>query len=292
MAKAKQTGMMKWDEELARQAQVAAGMEASTAVGSFFSLKAGQLSWAGSPLPGNQMAVVILDSILENVFYGGEYDEANPQGPMCFAFGREDKAMAPHKVCVEAGSSQGSEDDGKCQGCPMNEWGTADKGRGKACKNTRRLSMIPAGTLDAQGKLTLADAAAIESAGIGYLRLPVTSVKGYAAFVTQTSGALRRPPHGVVTKVSLVPDVKNQFKVVFTPMMSVPDELMGAVMARHDEATKMIEFPYQPFEAKEEQPKKSAPAKAKPVPRGVPAKAAAPAPSGRPVPRQQGSKRY
>ena len=264
------TAIAKWDEELARQAELAAGMEASTSTGQFFSLKGGQLSWNDAPLPGNQMAVVILDAVLENVFYEGAYDPDTPQGPTCFAFGRDDKTMSPHTIVVEANNSQAGA-SGLCAGCEMNEFGSADKGRGKACRNTRRLAMIPAGSFNQQsGKLELIeDADHYETTAIGYMKLPVTSVKGYAAFVKQVAGALRRPPHGIVARVKVVPDPSSQFKVVFEPLMSLPNELMGAIMTRHEEAMAAIEFPYQ---LNDEQapppPKRGSKAAAKPAARG------------------------
>jgi len=195
---------MKWDEELAKQAAVAAKVEESTSTGAFFGLKSGVLAFNDSPLPNNEMAVVILDSMLENVFYGGKYDPDEPQAPACFAFGRDEKEMAPHASVLEAGSQGGD----VCQGCANNEWGSADTGRGKACRNTRRLAMIPAGKLEANGKFkAFTDVEHFETAGIGYMKLPVTSVKGYAAFVKQVTGALRRPPHAIFTRVKVVPDL-------------------------------------------------------------------------------------
>jgi hypothetical protein len=245
-AASKTTALVRWDEELAKQAEVAAGMEANTGGGQFFSLKGGILSWQDAPLPNNQMAVVILDSVLENVFYEGKYDPDTPQGPMCFAFGREEKTLAPHQIVIDAGNHQCGE-SGLCEGCDMNEWGSADIGRGKACRNTRRLALIPAGTFNQAGKLELIDDVEhFESAAMGFMKLPVTSVKGYASFVKQVAGALRRPPFGIVTKVKVVPDAKSQFKVVFEPIMNLPDELMGAIMKRHEEAQATIDFPYQP----------------------------------------------
>lgn len=249
MAKAKPgTAVAKWDEELARQAAIAKGMEDSTASGQFFSTKGGILQWNDAPLPGNQMAVVILDSILENVFYEGKYDPDNPQGPTCFAFARVENELQPHKIVVEANNHQHSH----CDGCPMNEWGSAETGRGKACRNTRRLGMIPAGTLDEAGKLKLFDDPDhFKSAAVGYMKLPVTSVKGYASFVKQIAGALKRPPFGIATRVKVIPDPKNQFRVVFEPIMNLPDELMEVILKRHEEVKSSIDFPYTPFEEEE-----------------------------------------
>ena len=231
---------MNWDEELAKQAQVAAGMEESVATGQFFGLKGGLLTWNDSPIPGNQMAVIIIDHILENVYYDGRFDPDTPQAPTCFAFGRDDKTMAPHKVVMEAGANKDSE----CSECELNQWGSADTGRGKACRNVRRLAMIPAGTLDGSKFKMFDDAAHFENASIGYMKLPVTSVKGYAGFVKQVAAALKRPPHGIITKVSVVSDPSTQFKVIFEPLMEVPNELMRTIMKRNEEVRAVIEFPY------------------------------------------------
>ena len=239
------TSVVKWDEQLAKEAEIAAGMEDSTSSGQFFSLKGGILQWNDAPLDGNQMAVVILDSILENVFYEGKYDPDVPQGPVCFAFGRDDKELKPHQVVVDAKNDQHSH----CAGCPNNEWASAETGRGKACRNTRRLAMIPAGKFTPQGKFELIEGEDhYETAAMGYMKLPVTSVKSYAAFVKQVAGALKRPPFGIVTKVKVVPDPKSQFKVVFEPVMSLPNELAAVITKRHEEAMGAIDFPYTPFE--------------------------------------------
>lgn len=268
--KPKSTGkdLVQWDEELAKQAEIAAGMEANSGGGQFFSVQAGLLSWQDAPLPDNQMAVIILDGIMENVFYEGPYDPDNPQSPVCFAFGRDEKLIRPHQVVVDAHNEQCGM-SGLCDGCEMNEWGSADVGRGKACKNVRRLAMIPAGTLK-DGKFVLNDDEEhYASTAIGFMKLPVTSVKGYASFVKQVAGALRRPPHGIITKVKVVPDPKSQFKVLFEPIMNVPDDLMGIVMSRHDEAMATIDFPYTTNEEAEEEAKpataRRAPAKKKPA---------------------------
>lgn len=236
------TELISWDQELARQAEIAAGMEASSGGSQFFSLSSGVLSWQDAPLPNNQMAVVILDSIFENVFYESIYDPTTPQSPLCFAFGRDEKVMAPHHIVVEAGNHLSE----SCVTCDMNAWGSSNLGKGKACRNARRLALIPAGTFDSAGRFELFDDAEhFDTTMIGFMKLPVTSVKGYASFVKQVAGTLRRPPFGIVTKVKVVPDPKSQFKVIFEPIMNIPDAYMHSIMQRHEEAKTTIDAPYQ-----------------------------------------------
>lgn len=246
-AKKPGTAVANWDDELAKQADVAAGMEANVGGGQFFSVKGGTLQFDGAPLPGNQAAVVIVDAILENVYYEGNYNPDVPQAPTCFAFGRDDSEMEPHaSVDTTPEFERQSE---ACQGCPMNEFGTAIVGRGKACRNTRRLALIPAGSYDARGNLDMFDDLEhFQKTPIAFMKLPVTSIKSYATFVKQVSGALRRPPHGIFTRISVVPDAKTQFRVLFEALDKVPNELMAAVMQRHQDAQSVIEFPYTPVD--------------------------------------------
>lgn len=268
-----------WEDEMAREAAVAAKMEQNSGGGQFFSVKSGRLSFADAPIPNDQMAVIILDSMMENVFYEADYDPDSPASPVCFAFGRAEEEMVPHDVVFENGTAQSPQ----CKTCQWNEWGSADKGRGKACKNGRRLAMIGAGSLDKDGVFTLdEDPESFSSGVVGYLRVPVTSVKGYATYVNQVANVLKRPPYGVITKVRVVPDSKTQLRVIFEVLCRVPDDLMQIVMTRAKEAKATIGFPYR-VGGQEEAQEAPPPAKrvvqqpARQKPAAVPQRASAPA---------------
>jgi len=251
-----------WDEELAKYAEAASEQEANTGGGSMFSVKSGVLSFQDAPLPNNEMAVIILDTIFENTFYEGDYDPDNPSGPLCFALDRNEGDMKPHVIVSDAGFAQNE----TCEGCENNEFGSADKGKGKACKNTRRLALIPAGNFDSDGMLELFDADHFSKTEIGFMKLPVTSVKGYAGFVKQVAGTLKRPPFGIVTRIYVEPDAKTQFKVHFEVIDKVPNELLEAIMSRRDEAMATIDFPYSVYEEPAPKPARGtrkAPAKKK-----------------------------
>jgi hypothetical protein len=242
-----------WEAELAKQAEIASAQEESSATGQFFGLRGGILTWADAPIPGNQMAVIILDGILETVYYEGDYDPDSPQSPIAFAFGRDEKELRWHE------SSHPDFAGNLCHESEVCQWGSADKGKGKAARETRRLALIPAGNISKNGEFELFDNEEhFASASIGYMKLPVTSVKGYASFVKQIAGTMRRPPHGVVTLVSVVPDPKTQFKVVFEALEQVPNDIMGTIMERHQEAKTAIDFPYPAWEEVEEAPKRGA----------------------------------
>lgn len=229
-----------WDEELAKQAAEAAETESSTTTGAMFSLKAGILAFNDSPMLNNEMAVIIVDSILENIYYQDKYNSENPLPPTCFAMGRKEPEMVPHDAVIEREQQQND----TCSGCQWNAYGSADVGKGKACRNTRRLAMIPAGLFDKSGKFeAIEDVGIIEREALAFMKLPVTSTTAWAGYVNQLAAA-KRPPHGVFTKIKVVPDAKSQFKVTFEALGFVPNDLMGAVMARNAEAKLVIARPY------------------------------------------------
>lgn len=239
-AKKPGTSVIKWSEQLAAEAAIAAKAEEATATGSFFSTKSGVLSYGGNPVPGNAMAVVILDGINENVLYEGKFNPNEMSPPTCFAFGRGDDEMVPHDISVKSGNNQSKD----CASCVHNEWGSADTGRGKACGNKRRLALLPAGTID-NGRIKLFNKTTdFETGSIGFLKLPVTSVKGYASFVKQVAAGLHRPPHGIFAKVSVVSDAASQFKIAFEVIEEIDDEFMGIIMQRREEAMAEIMSPY------------------------------------------------
>lgn len=246
MAKKTGTAVANWDEQFAKDAEIAAAQEASTGVGKFFSLKSGVLSFGGSPMPDNQMAVVILEGIMENTYFDSAYDPENVDAPACYAFGRNEQTMEPHE---KAGDKQSD----RCATCPQNEFGSAETGRGKACANKRRLAIIPAGSLNSAGKFTeYTKAEQFKTTPIGYLRVPTLSTAGYAAFVKQLNNALKKPPHAMYTKIKVVPDPKSQFRVTFEPLKEIPKDLISPIMERRQQALTDIEAPYPPKQENQE----------------------------------------
>lgn len=258
MAKAKtpaNTGgreVVDWEKQMEEQAAVAAAAQRSTGGGGkFFSMKAGQLSFDGNPFPGNQMAVIVLAYTLENSWYDGPYDPNTPASPRCFAFGMDEKTLEPHPKVDEEEYFERQNDE--CSGCPRNEWGSADTGRGKACKNVVRLAMIPAGEYVSKGgrnaglDLTLYDDPEhFAKADVAFMKLPVMSVANWTKFVKQVAADLRRPPHGIIVNLVVVPDAKAQFKVEFEVIDNVPNELLPVIMQRHGAEQASIDFPYSP----------------------------------------------
>jgi len=70
-------------------------------------------------------------------------------------------------------------------------------------------------------------------AEVAALRIPVTSVKGFATYVQTVASTIKRPLAGVVTKIALVPDPKTQFKIQFTFVKAIESiDTVKALLAR------------------------------------------------------------
>lgn len=252
-----------YDQAWADQAKVYAEQEKLVG-GTFVSTRGGQLTVGEEVMPGNQMAVIVLDVVNENTFYDSKFDPDQKQPPLCYAFGRDVNEMAPHES-MQVDPEYFVPQSNDCLSCPHNAWGSADQGRGKACQNRRRLALIPAGfyqprrgSRDMDLEL-FSDPKHFETADIAYLKLPVTSVTPWAKYVNQVAANFTRPPHGVVTRIALEPHAKYQYVTTFDMIEEVPDEIAMQVMARHDQAMRQV---IQGYQVPSEQPQKAAPVQA------------------------------
>jgi hypothetical protein len=237
------TSMVKWEEELARQADIAAAVT-GTASGTFISFRGGIITVDKNPVPGNKLESVVLAHCFENAFYTGKYDPESPTPPVCFAYGvakpgmsveqleNIEASMAPHEKSTQPQHKT-------CSGCPQNEWGSADQGRGKACGNKRRLAIIP-GDDEA-----LKDATSIAAQKVYFAKTPVTSGKNWDGYVKTIAKTLRRPPLGVVTVITAAPDAKKQFVVNFDVKAKIDGAEQFEALVEKAKGVE-IDFPYLP----------------------------------------------
>lgn len=222
--------------------------------GTYFSTRGGILALGEEQMPGNQVACVIVDSILENAFYAGAYDPAVITPPTCYSLTRgEPDEMQPDLANMSLDQEyfmpQNMADDGNggvivggCKGCPMNEFGSAMRngqpGRGKACKNQYRLALLPAGLYQQapnrrDWELGLHDEPAhYDSADVIWLKLPPTSGSYFEKYRKMLRMQHARPPFGAFTRIYLLNDPHKQFTVNFELIELVPNEVAGSIIAR------------------------------------------------------------
>lgn len=230
-----------WEQRMAQAAEKSAKAERPVSGLSGISTKSGVLTVDEKPVPGNELDVVVLVAVHENQKFDGPYNPNAHQIPSCYAFGDPDAedpegSMAPHE---ESTDKQG-DDNGLCANCWANAMGSdPGGGRGKACKNVRRLALITADCLES--------AADIRDAEVRVLKVPTMSTKGWAMYVRQTlNEELHRPYWGVVTTIKVVPDPKSQFKITFAfkELIDFDDEKFEALERQINVVKPQLTTPY------------------------------------------------
>jgi len=238
------TALVPWEAEMARRAQMQA---AAKSAGGF--AKSIRFSPAGIVIDDAtvpELDCVVLSAFHENQYYDKPYNANNPTSPVCYAFadyydgGEDVDDMAPHENAENPqGGAEPNVAGANCAGCWANVFGSAEIGRGKACKNIRRLAIITADSV--------ASAEALEEAEIRIAKVPVTSAVNLDEYVINKLGKeLVRPMFTTVTRVRAIPDHKSQFKVTFAfeELINFEQDLWDAMRRKVDEAKRLLAQPY------------------------------------------------
>ena len=221
MARAKANLPINYEEQLAKEAaEIAKRISAPS--GDRIRFNANRAFITPDGQEGETLEVVIVDFVSSNLFYDGPFDRDNPQPPGCFAIGAEPSLMVPSPNSPNRQAET-------CSACPNNQFGSAPNGKGKACKNTRLLGLMPATGGD--------------DAPIWIMSVPPTSLKSFDTYVGTLASKHRTSPVGVVTQITLDPG--NTFA---SPRFSVvrplkPTELGDFMPRREDAAARLYAEP-------------------------------------------------
>lgn len=158
----------------------------------------------------SELQLVIVDFTSVNNFYEGAYNKDAIVPPACFAIGNIIADMVPSEKSPVKQSDA-------CAGCPMNEFGS--DGNGKACKNARRLAVLPP---DAD-----------EDTPLWILDTSPTANKAFDAYVRSVAQKFNMTPVGVVTTVSFAEELDYPSLRFSDP---TPNENIAMHYARMDEA--------------------------------------------------------
>ena len=190
---------------------------ASGGVNVFKVLEPGDENTTSTP----EVVGVILFSHKCNVLWGTKFGVKTdgPKTPDCSSLDGKTGIVAATGECRS------------CETCPYNQFGSADNGIGKACRNMRRLYIMREG-----------DVFPI------ILSLPATSLKAFDFYRTRLA-VLKKTPQGVITRISLKATTsKNdaEFSVaVFAADAALPPEeikRVRAYAAQFEEAAKKVDL--------------------------------------------------
>ena len=221
-ARGKSNLPINYDEQMAKEAEeIAKRIAAPTGDRIRFSGNVGFITPDG--MEGDTLEVVIVDFLSANLFYDGVYDRDNPQPPACFAIGSEPSMLvpSPNSPALQAQT---------CSACPNNQFGSANNGKGKACKNTRLLALMPVTALDDPK----------EDAPIWIMSVPPTSLKAFDSYVHSLAIKHKKVPIGVVTEITLDRSV-TYAAPRFTVTRPLEAKEVGLFMSRREEAAQRLE---------------------------------------------------
>lgn len=230
MARKKQELMTEadWEKQLAASAENQKAME-SAGSGNKIGKRNGKFSYQGANI-GTEMLCIVLGFTYENAYYGSPYDPDNPAIPTCFAISDEEGGLEPHENSPEAQSEE-------CASCWANEWESSGSGRGKACKNGRRLAVLEFG-----------DGVDPDTADVAQINLAPTEIKNWKKYFVDLNSRYGRPPYGVVTRM-FFEDAGGGRDIVNFEMEELIKAKQGAViMKRLEEAEELLFKPYEQIE--------------------------------------------
>lgn len=137
---------------------------------------------AGYAIPYLDVIVVKASPLLSKIYYASAYNEGDDNAPDCWSIdGVVPDAQAPQKQCTT------------CAACPQNMWGskiTPQGNRTKACADSRRLALVPAG-----------DPMNVNWGGVTMLRVPPASLADLATYGNSLQAA-GLPYQAVITRLS------------------------------------------------------------------------------------------
>lgn len=232
LAKRGDTLPANWKEEMAAEARQVAAREVLLAPR--ISLKNGVIRIGDQKL--DELNVIVADFTCEKTFHEKGYVEGENTTPVCFAFGDVEADLKPHPTSAKPQAEN-------CATCPHNRFGTADQGKGKACRDHRRLMVLP-------GDVKPDDVPTAESL---MLSIPPTSIKGWATYIKGLK-ELGRTPWSVITNMVTGP-LKSAFGVFFKLADEVDGRVYMAIKKRQPALREQLIAPYPPPSEESEKPK-------------------------------------
>lgn len=163
---------------------------------------------------GGPFEAIIVDFVSTNLFYEGAFNKDDIAPPDCFAIGEQPSLLVPSDNSPKKQAQT-------CAACPQNQFGSA--GRGKACKNSRLLAVLPP------------DFA--EDTPIWLLSVSPTALKAFDAYVASIMATFNAPPVKVVTTIGFDPKVDYPSLRFGNPQ---PNERLAESVGKMEEARRRL----------------------------------------------------
>jgi hypothetical protein len=222
---AQQQSIAQIDEHTKALLEQAAQTQAEAEVSSipFLSFK-GKKFTIGEEKLGNSLDVVILADVFDHAYYDKAYDPDVISPPACFAIGKDVSEMVPDASSPTIMASS-------CSVCPMNEFGSSNNGKGKACRNGRRLLL--AAMVDGRPDMD----------NLVIANIAPTSLKAYASYSKRMATLMKLPSWAIVTNLSFDDDSAWP-QIVPTYVRVLDGEYINGIAPRLAEFAESVSVPY------------------------------------------------
>jgi len=193
----------------------------------------------------DRVSGIIVDFIAKKAWYPNPYDKDNIVPPHCFGLdfvahsALEPSENSPERQCET------------CATCPKNAFGSAENGKGKACKDSYVLALLGP---DAE-----------EGSPLMTLEISATGIKPFEKYVRDLARETGKAPYAFVTEFFMDDSVDYASVRCGFPLEASPELIMMALSRREEAATLLSTEPdVSGFEEKMAslKPQKKAPAKA------------------------------
>jgi len=148
----------------------------------------GELKYNNATIP-YPFYCVILAYGRHRSYFAADFDSNNPVPPACFSIAAS--GATADLMEMQPSSNSPDKQADHCDGCKWNEFGTAKRGEGKACKDSYELALISADDLNS-----------IDAAEVMMLSLPPTSLASFNAFHKKLTKGLEVPVYGVIACIT------------------------------------------------------------------------------------------
>lgn len=168
---------------------------------------------------GEEFRCVVLDFIPSQAWWEERFDSKNPAPPDCAAISRDVTAFVPFNNAPKRQSDT-------CDSCPQFKWGSDPiGGKGKACKSSRVLAVLPVD--DPDGEIHLVTVSA-------------TGIKPWDTYISSLADNYNLPPYAVITTLK-VAEAGNGHRVDVNVKDATMNELADAYNSRRLDASKILE---------------------------------------------------
>jgi hypothetical protein len=173
----------------------------------------------GSTNPG-PIGAVILDFRAHNQYWAAPYDPNHLEDPICWSISRTYEDLSPSPDALERQAE-------RCNNCPKNVFGSAPNRKARACRNSRRLAIVPPdATLETEPMI---------------LSASPTAISAFESFVIGLAASEGKLPVEVVTLMTFKPDVDYP-SLVFGKPKPLNDKQLAVMMALRAKAQPMLDL--------------------------------------------------